>query len=358
MAMPHAKKLRKEQQKQQSKARKEADSRKEAPYLNSDGLECVNCGRRFKNLSRCAIHEVWCINDRKCAQCPDDNTKYATDRALHRHWDFYHKFLGCSFCDARAFSQDREQHERESHPKEFQAREYRRQHANELQKCSFCRVKLFPQDKEQHQRDSHPMEFQDREMKRKYLRNCSFCQTKVFPWERKQHEFESHPIQFQAREQAQNDDGLHQCHFCKTRLFSEDVNKHERHKHPMEYEYKQQHRRSKKPEYEYKEQHHRDKKPSSSESGQTHQKVVRTAPMPDHYKTLGIARDAPAEEIERAARKMRINCHPDKLKRKGTTPEEDSQIDEHAKTVGWAADILCNKVSKEKYDGQWNAFHT
>lgn len=40
---------------------------------------------------------------------------------------------------------------------------------------------------------------------------------------------------------------------------------------------------------------------------------------------------------------MRIKVHPDRLKRKGDLSAANiHEIDEHAKTVGWAAHALCN----------------
>ena len=49
--------------------------------------------------------------------------------------------------------------------------------------------------------------------------------------------------------------------------------------------------------------------------------------------------------IEKAAKKMRIASHPDKLKKSGMTEEELKAIDEQAAKVGQAAEILSNPKS-------------
>ncbi|KAL8792915.1 MAG: hypothetical protein Q9195_004492 [Heterodermia aff. obscurata] len=255
MAMPHAKKLRKEQQRQQRRAHGEADPLKEATHSNSDDMDCRNCGRSFKTATRYAIHVAWCDNDCRCAQCPEKHTKYATDHALHRHWEFSHKI-----------PRNKEQLECESHPRDFRPREYKPTGAHKLQKCRFCKAKIFPGDREKHEREKHPPEHED-------------------------------------------------------------------------------------------ERNHREHKKPSSSGPKTYQKPVTPPPLPDHYMLLGIARNASADDIKRAARLMRVLCHPDRFRRNDPTPEEIVQIEERAKNVGWAADILCNEETKKRYDEKWNSFH-
>ena len=73
--------------------------------------------------------------------------------------------------------------------------------------------------------------------------------------------------------------------------------------------------------------------------------------QPNHYETLGVKYGASQDEIAIAARAMRIKVHPDRLKRAGgLTPADLDAIDERAKRVGWAADVLCSENSREKYD--------
>lgn len=73
--------------------------------------------------------------------------------------------------------------------------------------------------------------------------------------------------------------------------------------------------------------------------------------QPNHYETLGVKYGASQDEIAIAARAMRIKVHPDRLKRAGgLTPADLDAIDERAKRVGWAADVLCCENSRKKYD--------
>ena len=76
-----------------------------------------------------------------------------------------------------------------------------------------------------------------------------------------------------------------------------------------------------------------------------------------HYDILGVARTASQEDIEKAAKSKRIACHPDKLKRKeGLTQERLDAIDEQAKEVGFAAEVLCDRRKRASYDMQLMVF--
>lgn len=74
-------------------------------------------------------------------------------------------------------------------------------------------------------------------------------------------------------------------------------------------------------------------------------------PPPPHYQLLGISFDATAAEIEKAAKEKRVATHPDRLKRKGgLTDAQMVEIDELAKRVGCAADVLMDPGKKAVYD--------
>ena len=345
MAVPTETKLRKEQHKQ-SKARKQAEPQKEPAHPNPEDLRCSKCDRRFRDRTKCAIHVAWCSNDHKCAQCPHDNTKYPTDRALHRHWGFYHKLPGCSFCQLKPFSQDREEHERECHPKEYWTREYRQRHRRGLKKCLFCTVLLLPQERERHELDKHPAEFEARHRQQE-LQKCHFCKLRLFPEDREDHERESHPTEFHDRQRQRQQKNFQRCSFCEGRFSPNARWEHERERHPKQFKAR-----------EYKRQRRWEEEEDSSEPETDQEDMSLPPSVPDHYKTLGVARDASAEEIERVAKIVRIRCHPDRLKRNGPTPEEVIQIDETAKNVGWAADVLCDRKSRERYDREYLAFYS
>ena len=48
---------------------------------------------------------------------------------------------------------------------------------------------------------------------------------------------------------------------------------------------------------------------------------------------------------------MRIECHPDRLKQQpGLTKAQMDKIDENAKRIGGAAEVLLDEISRGKYD--------
>ena len=59
------------------------------------------------------------------------------------------------------------------------------------------------------------------------------------------------------------------------------------------------------------------------------------------------------EDINKAAKRKRIESHPDKLKRKeGLSPKELAEIDSRAMDVGHAAETLSNPVLRCQYDSK------
>lgn len=79
---------------------------------------------------------------------------------------------------------------------------------------------------------------------------------------------------------------------------------------------------------------------------------------PDHYATLNILRHSTHEEILVAAKRRRIETHPDSFKRRGgeLAQEEVDRLEEEAKKVGWAADILSDVILRENYDARLHAW--
>ena len=58
------------------------------------------------------------------------------------------------------------------------------------------------------------------------------------------------------------------------------------------------------------------------------------------------------EEIKSAAKRRRIEVHPDKNKKAGMSDSERAKIDAAAAEVGCAADVLSNPEQKLVYDRQ------
>ena len=70
----------------------------------------------------------------------------------------------------------------------------------------------------------------------------------------------------------------------------------------------------------------------------------------DLYKTLNVSPEASHAEIVCAARRRRIQVHPDRLKYPGMTQSALDRIDDEAQNVGLAADTLCDELSRRRYD--------
>lgn len=77
--------------------------------------------------------------------------------------------------------------------------------------------------------------------------------------------------------------------------------------------------------------------------------------MPDHYAILKISPHATGEVIKSAAKRRRVEVHPDKLKEVGMSDSERADIDAAAAKVGQAADVLQDAELKLKYDRQMYA---
>src|SRR5438034_3790551 len=63
----------------------------------------------------------------------------------------------------------------------------------------------------------------------------------------------------------------------------------------------------------------------------------------DYYEVLGIARNAPEEEIKRAYRKLAVKVHPDKN-------PDDPHAEEKFKELGEAYDVLIDPDKRAAYD--------
>ena len=85
------------------------------------------------------------------------------------------------------------------------------------------------------------------------------------------------------------------------------------------------------------------------------QKPQVPAPL-DIYAILKISPQSSPDEMKRAVRVRRVEIHPDKRKRQGLSKEEEDMIEEEAKLVGWAADILLDQEKRQTHDEQLQAW--
>ncbi|KAL8682666.1 MAG: hypothetical protein Q9224_006755, partial [Gallowayella concinna] len=89
--------------------------------------------------------------------------------------------------------------------------------------------------------------------------------------------------------------------------------------------------------------------------------VMKDVP-PNHYARLGLSEDATAEEIKKASKKMRIQTHPDQVKKGNPNMTEDelAKVTSTAANVGEAADVLEDPDKKREYDEkirEWKRKH-
>ena len=77
---------------------------------------------------------------------------------------------------------------------------------------------------------------------------------------------------------------------------------------------------------------------------------------PDIYAILKISPQSSLNDIKRVVKSRRIETHPDKRKRQVLSREEEDKIDEEAKLVGWAADIVLDQEKRQKYDEERQAW--
>ena len=72
--------------------------------------------------------------------------------------------------------------------------------------------------------------------------------------------------------------------------------------------------------------------------------------MSDHYKTLGVPRNASADEIKKAYRKLARETHPDKH-------PDDPAAEERFKQIAQANEILSDPEKRQQYDLLGEAGH-
>ena len=99
---------------------------------------------------------------------------------------------------------------------------------------------------------------------------------------------------------------------------------------------------------------HQDKTPSPSPTPPPTPPLSPLSPVEQRpvniYAILGIHPQSTYEEARRAAKQRRVDTHPDKLKRACRSEAERNEIDEMAKLVGFAADIVLDPTKRLAYD--------
>ncbi|MCJ1466588.1 hypothetical protein MMC07_005208 [Pseudocyphellaria aurata] len=118
--------------------------------------------------------------------------------------------------------------------------------------------------------------------------------------------------------------------------------------------------KSRKNESNFREDFSEEKKAGSSKDRSHTANMPASEAPPNHYATLRIPSNSSAEEIVKAAKKRRIEVHPDRTKRQeGLLAEDLEALDNEAKEVGFAAEILSDELLRKQYDRiyqLWYAF--
>ncbi|KAL8655449.1 MAG: hypothetical protein Q9226_003042 [Calogaya cf. arnoldii] len=76
----------------------------------------------------------------------------------------------------------------------------------------------------------------------------------------------------------------------------------------------------------------------------------KTRAVMNLYEILGVKLGSSPEDIKRAAKKRRVECHPDRLKRLDMSTAELQAIEDRAQRVGGAAEVLLDPELRKRYN--------
>lgn len=94
---------------------------------------------------------------------------------------------------------------------------------------------------------------------------------------------------------------------------------------------------------------HRGRSPNE---GSRAKRASSNRPMQNYYTILGVSPSCTHEEIIKAAKKKRIESHPDRFSGQILGISDVDVIVERSKMVGHAADILCDPTARQKYNSK------
>ncbi|KAI4257792.1 MAG: hypothetical protein LQ352_001507 [Teloschistes flavicans] len=299
-------------------------------------MSCVGCNESFPNKSMHQIHVFWCLNGHKCAVCPGSDHTYLMSKDLHDHCTLMHKRQGCRFCCGYYTpGKDHAEHFETHHPGIDFLEEVREWHQRQEEK-RVEREKAWyehekQQDQEEYRRWKREQVWQE-EKERKHERQKMARERKR---QRNTEKMGRHRTESEQQHQQKKED---------SKGHKQDRHKEERQK-GEDWEHGKGSRKDRRRQKDWENpQPESGKKPEEIKQGKHDWSS-------NHYHTLGLHSWASSSAIETAAKKMRIACHPDRLKRQqGLTPAQLQEIDYIAKVVGGAADVLTDVTAKARYD--------
>lgn len=270
---------------------------------------------------------------------------FGSDKSLRQHYIKHHH--GCHFCLIRNFhsKRERDQHHKQEHPDSQSERPQKpspKPKPKNAFHCKSCSDNLagFSQHEDllSHRRKHHGVVF---------CSDPTCVRPTLINWPRWQHdhmEFCHHPNPCNDFSSKTLNDNCPICHEpCRTSAF---MLRHFQSKHPCA-ECNEHIAHYFSIQTEHATRHHEPKpkpKPHNSPSSSSPPKPL------DIYAILELPPHSSHEEIKRIAKRRRIETHPDRLVKEGMGETEKAAIDEKAKLVGWAADVVCDGARRERYD--------
>ena len=296
-------------------------------------LRCTTCSKEFSNDEDLTKH---LSSPRRCP-CSDcsfaKSSCFTTDEDLYRHMQQYHRHMICTFCK-----------------KTFNTPAAKQRH-------DMTGSLLFPESPLKDFCLWQAMEADHEERSQRAKTLCDDCCTNYDSHE----EFSRHECHPQDR---RKDTPLYECGICGLRDLTEyGLGAHRYWNHNESHHYnnethfngfgKRKQPKAKAP----------PKTPPEASAKPPPKASPKPAPQPpikpkpssaamDLYVLLGVRPRSSPQAIERAVKKKRIECHPDKLKRNGMSDPELQAIDDWAKEVGGAAEVLLDPSKRAQYDKQ------
>ncbi|KAI4188804.1 MAG: hypothetical protein LQ348_003883 [Seirophora lacunosa] len=299
------------------------------PLPSLSDVRCPTCFVEFSFPGARELHWQTSSCRFKCTLCRD-RTNYGSDQGLRDHWKDKHARLYCSACDKVCVN----------------GRALRTHQCVRKNYCDPCRV-AFDSDEalKSHFRTHHV-----------YVRYCDGCR-KMYQDQHGESKWHKRHCCTRKHDSESKDHG-------DTETKEEDLG-HKEAENPKSGEKQKsapkdsnssgkdtksganESLKSRKGQDQHR---HEKKAPTGSQRPDQGSKTRRPKGFPDLYGCLDLSVSSPYEEVVQAARRRRIEVHPDKVKKPGMTDEELRRIDEIAKEVGQAADILSDPIKRAKYD--------
>ncbi|MCJ1469134.1 hypothetical protein MMC07_007767 [Pseudocyphellaria aurata] len=310
----------------------EDEATKNSSHAPNSGQYCKRCDRAFETIEVYRMHLKLSNMHHVCQYCDYD---WQTLEALRRHWQTSHASVYCEYC-SRLFSSPEE----------------KRKHSNSKHCfCERCNESFLSEGLRRHHwatSDAHISTY------------CKICKVDFGnPGAYRIHSFAAHtPRKSQGHDQNANENPKSEK---GSKYESGGRGKFEKDSKSQEQDQNSKPKGRKKESHNFREENFKEKKAGNSKDRSYTANMPASEAPPNHYATLKIPSNSSAEEIVKAAKKRRIQVHPDRTKRQeGLLTEDLEALDDEAKNVGFAAEVLSNELLRKQYDKiyrLWYGFH-